>query len=178
MEQTKVPAKPKETSISAQVLLKAGRGTGAGRECALSIVPVQVKVIKGSRLVSTYAFLDPGSSGTFCTEELRRQLNAEGCKTEILLGMMGQKKTVTSYELSSLEVGNLDGYVFITTTGILSVVSSVYDPLGFLAPFTLKAKQIPQQLCKAKCGWDDLIPEVYVTAWQKWVSDVEQLSEF
>ena len=105
---------PKESFISsAQVSLKPGMGTGAGRECALPIVPVQVKVIKGSKKVTTYAFLDPGSSGTFCTERLKRQLNAKGRKTEILLETMGQEKTVTSYELSGLEVGNLDGDVFI-----------------------------------------------------------------
>ncbi|KAI7802965.1 hypothetical protein IRJ41_000792, partial [Triplophysa rosa] len=43
--------------------------TGAGNEkCLLSIIPVQVKSIKGDKLIQTYAFLDPGSSATFCSE--------------------------------------------------------------------------------------------------------------
>lgn len=37
-----------------------------------------------------------------------------------------------------------------TRRGILSVVSSIYDPLGFLAPFILPVKMILQQLCKKK----------------------------
>ena len=37
-----------------------------------------------------------------------------------------------------------------TRRGILSVASSVYDPLGFLAPFTLSAKLILQELCRKK----------------------------
>lgn len=39
-----------------------------------------------------------------------------------------------------------------TRRSIPSTVSAVYDPLGLLAPFTLKAKQILQHLCKAKYG--------------------------
>lgn len=46
-----------------------------------------------------------------------------------------------------------------TRGGILLVVSSVYDPLGFVAPFILTAKLILQDLCKKKPGWDDKIPE-------------------
>ena len=34
-----------------------------------------------------------------------------------------------------------------TRRGILSVVSSVYHPLGFAAPFVLKAKLLLQELC-------------------------------
>ena len=41
--------------------------------------------------------------------------------------------------------------------GILSVVSSVYDPLGFAAPFTLPVKALLQDLCCKNFGWDDPI---------------------
>lgn len=46
----------------------------------------------------------------------------------------------------------------ITRRGILSIVCSIYDPLGFLAPITLVAKQILQSLCKLKLSWDEKIP--------------------
>ena len=36
----------------------------------------------------------------------------------------------------------------LTRIGILSIVSSIYDPLGFAAPFTLRAKKLLQDLCK------------------------------
>lgn len=32
--------------------------------------------------------------------------------------------------------------------GISSVVSSLYDPLGFVAPFTVPGKLVLQELCK------------------------------
>lgn len=49
-----------------------------------------------------------------------------------------------------------------TRRGILSTVSSVYNPLGFLAPFILTAKHILKDLCKTKCSWDDIIPDAAV----------------
>ena len=47
-----------------------------------------------------------------------------------------------------------------TRRGILSFLSSVYDPLGFLAPVVLPAKKLPQDLCREKLGWDNLISEL------------------
>ena len=52
-----------------------------------------------------------------------------------------------------------------TRRGILSVICSVYDPLGFVSPCILPAKAIQQDLCLKGLGWDDLIPE---TSKQKW----------
>ena len=46
-----------------------------------------------------------------------------------------------------------------TRRGILSIVSSVYDPLGFVAPFVLQAKTLLRDLCRKNFGWDDQIPE-------------------
>lgn len=42
-----------------------------------------------------------------------------------------------------------------TRRGILSVVHSTYDPLGFLVPLILPAKLLLRDLCKEKLGWDE-----------------------
>ena len=47
----------------------------------------------------------------------------------------------------------------LTRRGILSTVSSVYDPLGFASLFLLRGKRILQLLCKENIGWDDVIPD-------------------
>ena len=39
-------------------------------------------------------------------------------------------------------------------SGILSMTSSVYDPLGLVAPVVLTAKKLLQDLCKKNIGWD------------------------
>ena len=46
-----------------------------------------------------------------------------------------------------------------TRRGILSLVSSVYDPLGLAAPFVLPAKRLLQDLCRVKLDWEDPIPQ-------------------
>ena len=65
-----------------------------------------------------------------------------------------------------------------TRRGILSVVSSIYDPLGFAAPFTLPAKKILQDLCREEMGWDDTVPEQYQVRWDKWLSELPLLEQF
>ncbi len=87
--------------------------TGAGKDrCLLSILPVQVKASKGDQIVQTYAFLDPGSSATFCTESLMQRLNLSGRKTQFLLQTMGQERVVSAYVLPGLEVSAIDGNIF------------------------------------------------------------------
>lgn len=47
----------------------------------------------------------------------------------------------------------------ITRHVLLSVASSIYDPLGFLGPISLFIKTLLQQMCKYKVGWDVDVPE-------------------
>ena len=53
-----------------------------------------------------------------------------------------------------------------TRREILSVMSSLYDPLGLAAPVILPAKQILQKLCKQNLGWDDPVQEDDLMRWQ------------
>ncbi|XP_062283902.1 uncharacterized protein LOC133988306 [Scomber scombrus] len=66
----------------------------------------------------------------------------------------------------------------LTRRRILSVVSSIYDPLGMVAPVILPARQILQQLCRLKPGWDDNIPENLEQTWSNWLRDLGLLSDY
>ncbi|KAL7852287.1 hypothetical protein SRHO_G00180720 [Serrasalmus rhombeus] len=66
----------------------------------------------------------------------------------------------------------------LTRRGILSMVSSVYNPLGILAPIILPAKNILQELSRSKISWDDAVPENLAQQWFKWVQGIQQLCEF
>lgn len=51
--------------------------------------------------------------------------------------------------------------------GMLSLVISVYDPLGFIAKITLRGKVLLQELCRRRCGRDDNLPYDIQQHWMK-----------
>ena len=66
----------------------------------------------------------------------------------------------------------------MTRRCILSVVNSVYDPLGFLAPVVLLSKLLLKGLCKVQHGWDESLGKKHAEDWQKWKEDVTHLTDF
>ena len=60
-----------------------------------------------------------------------------------------------------------------TRRGILSTIASIYDPLGFISPIVLKGKNILQEMCRRKKGWDEPLCEDLKQDWCKW----KELSE-
>ena len=55
-----------------------------------------------------------------------------------------------------------------TRRDILSLTSSVYDPLGFVTPVVLPAKKLLQDLCREKYGWDDSTSDCDGERREKW----------
>jgi hypothetical protein len=64
-----------------------------------------------------------------------------------------------------------------TKRGILSVISSLFDPLGFLGPFILPVKILLQELWRQGIGWDEEISEKELEIWQNWLQSLLQLSD-
>ena len=52
-----------------------------------------------------------------------------------------------------------------TRRGILSTVASMYDPLGFVAPFVLNGKRVLQEMCRQGTGWDDPLSDALRPRW-------------
>ena len=65
-----------------------------------------------------------------------------------------------------------------TKRGVLSQVSSVFDPLGVLAPFLLPAKCLIQDLWRKKRGWDESLDESNRVVWENWLTDLSALRVF
>ena len=57
------------------------------------------------------------------------------------------------------------------------MLSSVYDSLGFAAPFLILGKLLIQQLCKGNLSWDEAIPEDMQIQWGKWEKKLQQLDQ-
>ena len=60
----------------------------------------------------------------------------------------------------------------------MSIVSSVFDPLGFIAPFIFKAKHLLQELCRDKLEWDASIPEQREKEWLTWLKELKTIEQF
>ena len=65
----------------------------------------------------------------------------------------------------------------LTRRGVLAVVSSLFDPLGMIAPYVMKAKLLLQELCRRKLEWDEEINESEKKQWLRWLSDLSKLKE-
>ena len=64
-----------------------------------------------------------------------------------------------------------------TRREVLSVVASVYDPLGWLAPFILRGKHILQDVCTAKLSWDDELTPEFRSRWEVWLKELQKICE-
>ena len=61
---------------------------------------------------------------------------------------------------------------------LLSIISSIYDPLGLASPFVLEGRQFLQALCNQQVQWDDIVgPELrkYLERWEQKLKDVEDI---
>lgn len=56
------------------------------------------------------------------------------------------------------------------------MVSSIFDPLGFLAPFVLKGNRISQELCRSDMDWDQPLPDTLRLRWESWGQELHDLA--
>ena len=53
---------------------------------------------------------------------------------------------------------------------------NLFDPLQFLAPFTVRAKVLMQEIWMADVDWDEVLPDHLLDRWKKWLLELPQLS--
>ena len=58
-----------------------------------------------------------------------------------------------------------------THRGIISAISFIYDPLGFIAPIVLVGKKILQDICHSN-SWDGPVDDATKTKWEKWQDEL------
>ena len=79
-----------------------------------------------------------------------------------------------------------DNFVFIvkkrppaqTRRQLLSIMASLFDPLGFLAPFLVRAKILLQRVWQLGLAWDDHLPQDLLEEWQLWEAELLMIREF
>ncbi|XP_064621732.1 uncharacterized protein LOC135484315 [Lineus longissimus] len=99
-------------------------------------------------------------------------LDSDGLPTERALGMVWDVEQDTFRPCITTQDRPM------TRRGVLSILSSVYDPLGLVSPFVLKARTIFQDLCREKLGWDDGMSQHQQQQWNRWLEDLPKLENF
>lgn len=64
-----------------------------------------------------------------------------------------------------------------TQCGILSIVASIYDALGFLAPFIISGKKVLQEMCHKGISWDEPLHIELRSRWEIWLKDLSNLEK-
>ena len=92
-------------------------------------------------------------------ESLQQYFNAAFKKKETKI--LGLKWTLNVDSLH-IAVDKLLEYIInlvvLTKRAACSLAPRLFDPLGFLEPFLIRAKIMMQELWTLKLGWDDVIP--------------------
>ena len=67
----------------------------------------------------------------------------------------------------------------ITKRTVLGKINSIYDPLGLIGPFTLRAKILMRKLwtLEKSLGWDDPVPEDIGVEWQNFMKEMDVLEK-
>lgn len=55
-----------------------------------------------------------------------------------------------------------------TRRGVLSTINSIYDPLGFLAPVTIRGKLLLRSVMRGSIEWDEPLPPNCYDEWESW----------
>ena len=111
-----------------------------------------------------------GSSSEVVAGMLQKQFEDKVLGTDSIkvLGLTWQPRS-DSFVFSGLDIPS---DLVITKRVVLSLVSRLFDPLGYLNPYAVLAKVIFQDLWKIGVGWDVPVPESIQAAFTAWIDDL------
>ncbi|XP_053389483.1 uncharacterized protein LOC123532195 [Mercenaria mercenaria] len=106
----------------------------------------------------------------FKEEDLAKALKTEDSPTERSLGL--------SWDLTEdcfVFQYTLDKKSCYTKRNVLSTINSLFDPLGFLSPFTICGKILLRDITSKVNDWDEPIPEPLRKKWLSWFESLQDL---
>lgn len=106
------------------------------------------------------------------------ELYKTGEQIERVLGIIWKPETdelTFNLNLTRVPRDLIDGKT-PTKREALRIVMSLFDPLGFASPVTIKAKQMLQELWRRGTPWDEQIEEDMAEQWCDWMGHLRSLS--
>ena len=93
-----------------------------------------------------------------------------------LLGVLWDSETDT-FLFNVYEVEREANQTPVTKRQLLRITASIFDPLGFLSPFTVKLKILFQTLCVNNTKWDEPLSGEALQVWNMVSSQLHLLSK-
>ncbi|XP_036335546.1 uncharacterized protein LOC118745966 [Rhagoletis pomonella] len=107
-------------------------------------------------------------------------MSEEGLTTEKVLGIFWQPST-DSFKFR-LKFHNINEAIIVgerrpTKREMLSILMSIFDPLGFISHITTTAKLLIREIWKRKLSWDDPLSDDLTTAWRLWRQNLSTVTD-
>nr|XP_012153196.1 PREDICTED: uncharacterized protein LOC105664201 [Megachile rotundata] len=96
--------------------------------------------------------------------------------TERVLGIIwNPREDRLSFDVSLKRIPGeiLTGERRPTKRQMLSVIMSVFDPYGFLSPFTIRSKILLQNCWRSAITWDEELKSAEYLEWRRWLQDLQ-----
>lgn len=103
----------------------------------------------------------------------------DGAQAERVLGLIWRPTTdeiAFNLDLARLPEETINS-TEPTKRQILKVIMSLFDPLGFAAPVTTRAKQILQETWRRGTGWDSKLDSDLARQWEEWMGHLRNLKK-
>lgn len=83
-----------------------------------------------------------------------------------------------------------DSFIFVfkipkkpfTKRGIVSILNSFFDPLGFISPVIITGRILQRKILSidrdSNDGWDKELPSTHKPEWESWLTDLEDLKQY
>ena len=98
------------------------------------------------------------------------QLGKVNQKDEKILGLIWNQNT-DSFQFNLEDIADKGEKLEVTKRNVLSILSSLFNPLGIIGPVLVAAKVLFQKMCLETNEWDKVISEDLVRNWKTWLQD-------
>ena len=110
---------------------------------------------------------------TYAKETLgTAHLTTNSCEHKVLGVAWDSSSDCLLFDMSTL--AQLARDMQPTKRNLVSLIGKFYDPLGFLAPITIKYKMLFQTLCRSKLEWDHVLPNELLKEWRDLITDLTE----
>ena len=108
--------------------------------------------------------------------ELNRKIAAQDRMKETITKVLGLQRDTIKDQLM-VDTKKFDNSMTATTKRqVLTTIASLFDPLGYLTPTTVKMRLFLQNLWIQEKEWDDQLKNEDIETWQKVMKELSTIS--